>query len=104
MAALGRLLEAAPALRPQVRGARWVGNRRWDLTFTTDQKLSLPEGAERAAGALISFARADGMHRLIGGEVLAFDLRNAPRMFMRAPDHNGGHATREIDLAAEGDT
>jgi len=104
VAALGRLLESAPALRPRVSGARWVGNRRWDLTFNTDQRLALPEGAERAAGALISFARADGMHRLIGGEALAFDLRNAPRMFLRAPGHAEGQAERQLDLADQGDT
>jgi cell division protein FtsQ len=99
VADLARLLEAAPALRPQVRAARWVGNRRWDLTFTTDQKLALPEGDERAAGALISFARADGMHRLIGGEAIAFDLRNAPRMYLRAPGHAEGEAGRQLDLS-----
>jgi len=83
--ALSQLLEAAPALRQQVKGARWIGNRRWDLTFLTGQRLALPEGEERSAAALISFAQADGVHRLIGGEVVAFDLRNPPRMYMRVP-------------------
>ena len=97
---LARLLETAPALRPQITGAEWIGNRRWDLTFTTGQRLLLPEGEERAAAALISFARADGMHRLIGGEVIAFDMRNAPRMYMQAP----GHAARQLDLTTGEDT
>lgn len=95
---LTRLLDAAPALRPQVAAAEWIGNRRWNLTFSTGQQLALPEGAERAAAALISFARADGMHRLIGGEVEAFDLRNAPRMYLRVP----GRAERELDMTAGG--
>lgn len=101
VADLSRLLEAAPALRPQVRAARWVGNRRWDLTFTTGQTLALPEGSERAAGALISFARADGMHRLIGGDAVAFDLRNAPRMYLRAPGHGEDEQT---EIPAGGET
>jgi cell division protein FtsQ len=45
VAALSELLDAAPALRPQVREAEWVGNRRWNLTFKTGQVLALPEGA-----------------------------------------------------------
>jgi len=83
--ALTALLDAAPALRSQVRGAEWVGNRRWNLTFGTGQNLALPEGEDRAAAALIAFAQADGVHRLIGGEVASFDMRNPPRMFMRVP-------------------
>jgi cell division protein FtsQ len=101
VADLSHLLEAAPALRPQVKAARWVGNRRWDLTFTTGQTLALPEGRERASGALISFARADGMHRLIGGEAVAFDLRNAPRMYLRAPGHGEDEQT---EISVGGDT
>lgn len=97
---LTRLLDAAPALRPQVTAAEWIGNRRWDLTFATGQELALPEGSEKAAAALISFARADGMHRLIGGEVEAFDMRNAPRMYLRVP----GRAERELDMTTGGDT
>lgn len=89
--ALDRLLDAAPALREHVAAAEWVGNRRWNLTFGTGQKLALPEGPQRAAAALVSFARADGVHRLLGGEVVAFDLRNPPRMYMRVP----GHADRD---------
>ncbi len=96
--ALSRLLDAAPALRRQVTGAEWIGNRRWDLTFRTGQKLALPEGAERSAAALISFARADGVHQLIGGEVASFDLRNAPRMYMSKP---GSAQAREMDMREE---
>ena len=48
--ALSTLLDAAPALRPQVTQAEWIGNRRWNLTFKTDQVLALPQGPEVAAG------------------------------------------------------
>lgn len=97
--ALEYLLDAAPALRRHVAAAEWVGQRRWNLTFSTGQRLALPEGEERAAAALVSFARADGVHRLIGGEVAAFDLRNAPRMYMRVP----GRAERAAAALAEGE-
>jgi cell division protein FtsQ len=83
--ALSTLLDAAPALKPQVTEAEWVGNRRWNLTFKTGQALALPQGVERSSAALMDFARLDGTNRLLGGKVVAFDMRNAPRIYMRCP-------------------
>jgi cell division protein FtsQ len=91
--ALATLLDAAPALKPQVAQAEWIGNRRWNLTFRTGQVLALPQGAERAAGALITFARIDGVNRLIGGKAVAFDMRNPDRFYLRCPE------CREEELA-----
>lgn len=85
VAALARLLEAAPALKPQVREAEWVGNRRWNLTFRTGQILALPEGRLVSAKALMSFARLDGTNRLLGGKVAAFDMRAPGRVYLRVP-------------------
>ncbi|WFL77986.1 FtsQ-type POTRA domain-containing protein [Altererythrobacter arenosus] len=91
--ALERLLEAAPALRPQVIEAEWVGNRRWNLTFKTRQILALPQGDDEAAAALINFARLDGQNRLLGGKVSTFDMRAPPRIYMRIP----GRADQVLD-------
>jgi cell division protein FtsQ len=85
VAVLAALTEAAPALKPQIREAEWVGNRRWNLTFRTGQVLALPEGHRPAADALVSFARLDGINRLIGGKVAAFDMRSPGRVYMRIP-------------------
>jgi cell division protein FtsQ len=84
--ALETLLAAAPALAPKVEAAEWVGNRRWNLTFTTGQLLALPEGELESATALVKFARLDGKNRLLGGKVLAFDMRTPPRLYMRLPE------------------
>jgi cell division protein FtsQ len=86
VASLDQLLDAAPALRPQVASAEWIGNRRWNLTFKSGQALALPMGEKAAAGALINFARLDGVHRLLGGKVVAFDMRSPDRIYMRCPD------------------
>jgi len=83
---LDKLLDAAPALRPQVAAAEWVGNRRWNLTFKTGQVLALPQGDDDSAKALIEFARLDGVNRLLGGKVVAFDMRTPDRIYMRCPD------------------
>ena len=85
VAYLDRLLAAAPALQPQVVAAEWIGNRRWNVTFKTDQVLALPEGENEAASALVKFARMDGQNRLIGGKVASFDMRDPPRIYMRVP-------------------
>ncbi len=82
---LEHLLEAAPAIRPQVASAEWIGNRRWNLTFKTGQMLALPQGDDQAAAALIDFARLDGQNRLLGGKVATFDMRAPPRLYMRVP-------------------
>ena len=85
VAELGRLLDAAPALKPQIAAARWVGNRRWDLTFKTDQLLALPEG-EKGPAALVKFAEMDGRNRLIGGRAVAIDMRVPDRAYLRCAD------------------
>lgn len=82
---LGRLLDAAPALKPQIASAEWVGNRRWNLTFKTGQLLALPEG-DLGAPALVKFAQLDGMHRLIGGKPIAIDMRVPDRAYLRCED------------------
>jgi len=85
IAALTELLDAAPALRPQLRSAEWVGNRRWNLTFRTGQLLALPEGKDQSAKALMKFAQLDGRNRLLGGKAVAFDMRAPDRIYLRVP-------------------
>ena len=97
---LDNLLEASPAISPQVRAAEWVGNRRWNLTFKSNQVLALPQGEDEAAIALVSFARLDGQNRLIGGEVTTFDMRAPPRIYMRIP----GRADRVLGGNDDGET
>jgi cell division protein FtsQ len=90
---LTALLDAAPALKPQVAEADWIGNRRWNLTFRTGQVLALPEGDKSSAGALVAFARLDGTNRLLGGRVVAFDMRAPDRIYMRVPGRSDAPAT-----------
>ena len=94
VAVLSALLGAAPALKPQLREAEWVGNRRWNLTFKTGQVLALPEGHRPAADALVAFARLDGTNRLIGGRVAAFDMRSPGRVYLRIPGRSGDAALK----------
>lgn len=81
--ALNALLDHVSALKAQVIGATWVGNRRWDLQFETGETLALPEGEKEAAEALLNFARMDGIHRLLGRDLIHFDLRDPERAYFR---------------------
>lgn len=97
VAALTDLLDAAPALKSKVQEAEWIGNRRWDLTFGTEQTLALPQGDEESAAALVTFARMDGVNRLLGGKVATFDMRAPERIYMRIPGR--GQKALEMESA-----
>ena len=86
VAALTTLMDAAPALKPRIAKAEWVGNRRWNVTFETGQILALPQGEPEAANALIQFAKLDGMYRLIGGKPKTIDMRDPSRLYLRCED------------------
>lgn len=87
--ALTRLMEAAPALKPMLASATWVGHRRWDLHFQSGETLALPEGTGQAAAALVNFARMDGVDRLLGRGIIRFDMRDPARFVVRLPPGQG---------------
>jgi cell division protein FtsQ len=95
-----KLLAAAPALRPLVKAATWIGNRRWDLSFNTGERLALPEGEIEAAKALTKFAELDGADRLLGRGYLRFDMRDPARLVVRMP---GQVVRKEIETASTGE-
>lgn len=83
--ALQSLMASAPALKPLLAGATWVGNRRWDLRFQSGETLALPEGPSTAAAALMKFAQLDGVNRLLGRGIVRFDMRDPARFVLRLP-------------------
>ena len=89
-AGLNKLIENAPALKPMLAGATWVGNRRWDLRFQSGETLSLPEGDKASATALVNFARMDGVNRLLGRGIVKFDMRDPDRFVLRLPQDQVG--------------
>ena len=84
------LLAQAPALKPLVRAATWVGNRRWNLLFQTGETLALPE--EEPEKALIKFAELDGSRSLLGKGWVRFDMRDPSRLVARKPSLEVLHA------------
>jgi cell division protein FtsQ len=101
-AALTKLMDAAPALKPMLAGATWIGNRRWDLQFQSGETLALPEGEAAAAAALVNFARMDGIDRLLGRGIVRFDMRDPARFVARLPPGRSGGDAAAVPKAAEG--
>lgn len=97
------LLDAAPAMRPRVKAATWIGNRRWDLLFDSGETLQLPEEAPEQA--LVKFAEIDGARNLLGKGWLRFDMRVADRLVARKPGPEGARAITDssaLETAAIG--
>lgn len=95
---LAALLDAAPALKPRIAAASWIGNRRWDLQFTSGETLALPEGKQAAAVALTDFARMDGVSGLLGKNITRFDMRDPDRAYFRL-DHPVAQTRAKDDSA-----
>ena len=83
------LLAAAPALKPRVKAATWIGNRRWDLTFDSGETLALPE--DGAPAALLKFAELDGARPLLGRGWIRFDMRDPSKLVARKPGASMAH-------------
>lgn len=80
---LDRLLDSAPALKPQLVSATWVGGRRWDISLQTGETIALPEGEAAARTALMKFADLDKSTGLLGRGLVRFDLRLPGKMIVR---------------------
>jgi cell division protein FtsQ len=101
--ALAELLENAPSLKPQISGATWVGNRRWDLSFKSGETLALPEGEVIAAEALVKFAGLDGINRLLGRDLIYFDFRDPETAYLRKTP-KAVEAKNDTENATKSDT
>lgn len=88
MRSLQTLLAAAPALRPRISGASWMGGRRWDLHFNTGETLALPDDEAAARHAFAEFARLDGVNRLLGRRIKRVDMRDPEQLVLR-PSRDG---------------
>ena len=73
------LLATEPALMRRVRGASWVGDRRWDLFLDTGVVVRLPESAGRGWVRFARYAH-DG---LLDRAIESVDLRQVDRAVVR---------------------
>ena len=78
-----------PALKAQLVSAKWIGQRRWDLSFQSGETILLPEGEAVASAALVKFAKMDKSAGLLGRGIVRFDLRIPGKMTVRLPRDPG---------------
>jgi cell division protein FtsQ len=88
-AALGRLMAAAPSLKPIWSGAGWIGGRRWDVYFQSGETLALPEGQAESEAAIAKFARMDQAAGLLGKGFIRFDMRVPGKFYVRTTTEPG---------------
>ncbi len=99
LGALDALIRGEPRLRPQLTGATWIGDRRWDLHFRTGETLSLPEGDGEAARALRRFAAMDQQSQLLGRGFARFDMRIPGKLVVRVSREPGSSVPQLTDPA-----
>lgn len=97
-----RLMDSAPALKPVVKAATWIGNRRWDLLFDTGERLQLPEGEAAAVEALTRFSEMDSEQRLLGKGMLRFDMRIPGSFIMQRPPKTAAPEPAAAETRDEG--
>lgn len=75
------LFAASAPLKDRLRGFLRVGERRWDVVLTRDQRILLPE--EGALSALQKVIALDKAQDLLARDVAAVDFRNPARPVLR---------------------
>ncbi|POF28718.1 cell division protein FtsQ [Roseibium marinum] len=77
-------LATVPDLRPRVRAAFLVSDRRWDLQLENGISIRLPENNLHAA--LADLVKMDEESGLLSRDIMAIDLRLADRVTVRLSD------------------
>ena len=75
------MLAREPDLAGRVRGAAWVGERRWNLHFDNGVDVKLPADSPQAAWSLL--ARLEREQSLLARDVSVIDMRLPDRLVVR---------------------
>ncbi|WP_428673966.1 cell division protein FtsQ/DivIB [Roseibium sp.] len=83
-AEINKALENVPELRPRVRAAFLVSDRRWDLQLENGISIHLPE--ENIEAALTDLVEMDEENGLLSRDIVAIDMRLEDRVTVRLSD------------------
>jgi cell division protein FtsQ len=78
------LMNSAPSLRPRIRAAVLVAERRWNLITLDGVEILLPE--ENPVGALARVADLQAAKKLLDRDLVVVDMRVPDRLFVRLSD------------------
>lgn len=90
---LWKLLQSAPELSQKLRGAQWVGNRRWTLWLTNNTKILLP--MEQPKQAFEQLAQWQLEYGVLDRNIEQIDLRVEGMAYLRVGQ--GGVISPEAD-------
>ena len=79
---LMRIIIAEPAVAKHIKGAEWIGDRRWDLITANRTKIHLP--ADDIGYALSRLAKAQEDKKILSRPLLSIDLRGKDRIIVEA--------------------
>lgn len=77
------MLDKHPSLKPHVKAAVFVGQRRWNLRLDNRVEVRLPE--EGADEALTYLVRLDSEQQVLARQIEAIDLRFPDRLIVKLP-------------------
>jgi len=78
------LMNSAPSIRPRIRAAVLVAERRWNLITVDGIEILLPE--ENPQGALARVAELQDAKKLLDRDLVVVDTRVPERLFVRLSD------------------
>jgi cell division protein FtsQ len=78
------LINAEPSLKPRIKAAQFVAERRWNLVTEDGVEIRLPE--ENPAAALAKVADLDRTKRLLDRDIVSVDLRASDRILVKLSD------------------
>ncbi len=78
------LMDSAPTIRPRIRAAVLVAERRWNLITVDGIEIMLPEDEPRAALARVADLQA--AKKLLDRDLVVVDTRVPDRLFVRLSD------------------
>ena len=77
---LMRMVIAEPTVAKHIKGAEWIGDRRWDLITAKRTKIHLP--ADDVGYALSRLAKVEQDKKILSRPLLSIDLRGEDRIII----------------------
>jgi len=78
------LINAEPSLKPRIKAAQFVAERRWNLVTEDGVEIRLPE--DNPMAALAKVAELDRTKRLLDRDIISVDLRANDRILVKLSD------------------
>ena len=79
---LMRMVMVEPNVAKYIKGAEWIGDRRWDLITVMKTRIHMPE--KDMGFALSRLAKAENNNKILSRPLLSIDLRGEDRIIIES--------------------